>query len=375
MAASNDYSCTEPEESVLVDSKLNILSRQVAHVPIRCRRITRKIIEDLATEKYRSCGKGITFQDLQKAFFLTKPQAQRSLKYYHDGRVLFTAGDLNSQGIYLIENTNPQQYFPSCKKADILEDLKKRSRNVQVEPTGSNLYNLSNHSNRANALSNILGNHKAQSFLDVLILLPFAQLHIHRLQLTLFIDREYYQTLTKKAMPINLGKPFEVHIGRRYVNYIFYRNGRVEIAIRSTDTPFKLENDEDVSVLFSFFGQVRDRLIHWVSDVWERKVPGITDWILKACDLNKDVEIDERAQLCLPDIQLKYAGQVFRMYIKSLQDRAVCRVERSLTLGVPLVQALEGIMFPTRAFNGLRDEITQLRQEVASMSTKHVPKL
>jgi hypothetical protein len=346
----------------------------LAHVPPAGRRITKKIIEDLAVEKYRSCGKGITFEDLQRKFYIRKARVQRSLKHFHEEHVLFTAEDLNSQGIYFIRNTNPQQYFPSCIKSDVLENLKKRL-NVQVQPTGSNLYNLSNHSNRANALSNILGNHKAQSFLDVLILLPFAQLHIHRLQLTLFIDREYYQTLTKKAMPMNLGKPFEVHIGRRYVNYIFYRNGRVEIAIRSTDTPFKLENDEDVSVLFSFFGQVRDRLIHWVSDVWERKVPGITDWILKACDLNKDVEIDERAQLCLPDIQLKYAGQVFRMYIKSLQDRAVCRVERSLTLGVPLVQALEGIMFPTRAFNGLRDEITQLRQEVASMSTKHVPKL
>lgn len=188
--------------------------------------------------------------------------------------------------------------------------------------------------------------------------------------MSLFIDKEYYQALAKKAAPINRAKRFEENIGRRHVTYIFSPNGGIEIAIRSSDTPFKLENDEDVSVLFSFFGQVRDRLIHYVSDIWEREVPVILGWILKTCDLNKDIEIDEKAQLYLPDIQLKHAGQVFRMYIKSLHDRSVCRVEKSLTLGGPLVQALDGIISPMKAINDLDKRIDSIETKIDSVLAK-----
>jgi hypothetical protein len=103
-------------------------------------------------------------------------------------------------------------------------------------------------------------------------------------------------------------------------------------------------------------------LIYYVLDIRERGIPLITEWILKECDLNRDVEMDEMCQMYLPNIQLKYAGQVFRMYIKSLHDRSVCRVENSLTIGSPLVQALDGIMQPTRAINDLIEEVRQLKQ-------------
>ena len=147
----------------------------------------------------------------------------------------------------------------------------------------------------------------------------------------------------------------------------------MEIAVRSSNTPFKIEDDDDLAILFSFFGQVRDRLIYFVSDIREREVPQITEWILKECDLNKDVEIDEKCQMYLPDIQLKYTGQVFRMYIKSLHDRAVCRVEKSLNLSVPLIHALDGIVLPMKAINELKEEVRQIRQ-IDSRSTNYIPK-
>jgi hypothetical protein len=304
MAASNDYSYVELRKSVLCHSKSNVPDSKVVHVSTTDLRITRKTVEDLAIEKYRYSGKGITYQDLQDRCSLKKKRAQRSLKHFHMNQVLFTAGDLTSKGIILLQNTNPQQYFPACIKADILEDIKKRSINVQVEPTVSNLSNPnpSKLSNCSNAISNTLGCQKAQNFLDVLIQLPFTQLHIHRLLLTLSIDKEYYQILAKKAAPVNLAKRYEEHVGRRHVTYTFSPNGRVEIAVRSSDTPFKLETDEDEAILFSFFGPIRDRLLYYISDVREREVPLITEWILKGCDLNRDVEIDGNAQLCLPDI-------------------------------------------------------------------------
>jgi hypothetical protein len=57
------------------------------------------------------------------------------------------------------------------------------------------------------------------------------------------------------------------------------------IAVKSSDTPFRLETDEDESVIFSFLGQVRDGLLYHVSgDIRERLTPPIMDWILKQCD-------------------------------------------------------------------------------------------
>ena len=113
----------------------------------------------------------------------------------------------------------------------------------------------------------------------------------------------------------------------------FSPNGTVEIAVKSSDTPFRLETDEDESVIFSFLGQVRDRLLYHVSDLRERHIPPIMDWILKACDLNKDVGIDDTCQLTLPDIQLKHADRVFRLYIKAVQDKAVYKIR-----GIPYIK-------------------------------------
>jgi hypothetical protein len=121
---SNAYPYFESRENVLLDSKLNIRDGEVAHVPTAGRRITRKTIEDLAIEKYRLCGKGITIKEVQERFSIRKAKVQRSLKHFHRNSTLFTARDLDCQGIFL-QNTNPQQYFPSSIKADIIEDLKR----------------------------------------------------------------------------------------------------------------------------------------------------------------------------------------------------------------------------------------------------------
>jgi hypothetical protein len=82
----------------------------------------------------------------------------------------------------------------------------------------------------------------------------------------------------------------------------------------------------------SFCGQVRDRLLYHVSDIKELHIPSIMQWILKPCELNKDVEIQDNCQMTLPAIQLKYAGRIFRLYVKSLHDEALYRSEESLTL-------------------------------------------
>ena len=83
------------------------------------------------------------------------------------------------------------------------------------------------------ALSNNLENQKAQSFLDVLLQLPFEPLYIHKLQLILTIDKQYYKELAQKEGHINRAKRHEENIGKSHVTYTFSPNGTVAIDIRS----------------------------------------------------------------------------------------------------------------------------------------------
>jgi hypothetical protein len=46
------------------------------------------------------------------------------------------------------------------------------------------------------------------------------------------------------------------------------------------------------------------------------------EWVLKACDLNKDIEIDDICQMVLPDIQLKYVNRVHYMIKQFIEQRS-----------------------------------------------------
>jgi hypothetical protein len=90
-------------------------------------------------------------------------------------------------------------------------------------------------------------------------------------------------------------------------------------------------------------GQVRDRLLYLVTDPHERIVPPIIKWVLTGCDINKDVTVTDTLQLSGINIQLKDADRVFRLYIKSLGDKAVCRIEESLKMHSCLIGVLRTI--------------------------------
>jgi hypothetical protein len=88
------------------------------------------------------------------------------------------------------------------------------------------------------------------------------------------------------------------------------------------------------------------------------------NWILKQCDLNKDVEIDNIAQLTFPDIQLKSADRVFRLYVKVIKDKAYCRGEESLTLNQVLPEALDNIRHPYKSIEDKIDALTKRLDKV-----------
>lgn len=67
----------------------------------------------------------------------------------------------------------------------------------------------------------------------------------------------------------------------------------------------------------------------------------IQTWFLVGCDVNKDILVDDMAQLTGINIQLKSALGVFRAYVKRIGDKAVYRVEQSLTPNEPVSSAFD----------------------------------
>jgi hypothetical protein len=295
-------------------------------------------------------------RDLITKFPIKKAQAQRSLKHFHSTDILFTAKDLIREGIHLLRNKSPQEYFAVSMKAEILKNLMKR-KSVPVQATGINLQKDS-----INPLSNAIEHQKAHTFLEVLVALAYTPPCVHKLVLMFRLNTEFFGELKQRERPVNRAKPYEENIGRRHVTYTLSPNGTVEVYVATTDTPFRIERDEDISALFAFLGQVRDRLLYHVSDIKEKYVPALLVWILKQCDLNKDIEINDVAQLTLPDIQLRTADRVFRLYVKIREGKAYFRGEESLTLNQPLPEALDNIRHPYKSLEKKIDYMTKLQE-------------
>jgi hypothetical protein len=328
------------ENNVPVDHQEDVpIATSVRSIRLSHSVITSKDVQALAFKEFKGSKKGITFNDLITKFEISKKRAQRKLKDCHKGGILFTP-----------EKRKPQKFYPTCLRAEVIEYLYKK-KIVPVDPTGVTSY------------SNPLELQKAQTFLEVLLMLPFAPPHIHKILLMLNIDREFYTTLEKKPRDGNLAKVYEEWIGKAFVTYTYNKNGRVEIAVACSNNPFKLETDDDVTIIFYFLGQVKDRMLYHLDDLKERGVPSELRWVLKGCDLNRDVEISDNMQITLPDIQLKYAGHVFRLYVKALGEKAICRGEESLTLNLTLDKAFDKIRNP-----GI-EEVKKELAEIKSMMT------
>lgn len=347
----NNMVAQPASQNVPLDSKQNVPVALLRH--LRRRYILSKEIEDLACEKFNKFKKGITFADLTK-LGLRKRQAQRKLKdCCENGRIRS-----KNKVLFAPEKHKPQQYYPKCFKAEINEYLASK-RNVLVQPTG--VTTCSGH-----PLSNTLRDQRAQNLLQVLLLIPEAPLQFHKIQLQTVIDPEYYEPLPQDLnvkWQKNRGRPHHERMARGDITFIVYPNGRVIVMVACSNKPFKLETDEDESNLFSILGQVRDRLLFYLHDPRERVVPPIMEWRLIECDINRDVEVGDLMQLTAIDIQLKDADRVFRLYIKTLGDKAVYRAEESITVNAPIYEALRSIRNPCEK------EVDELRGMMRNLQT------
>jgi hypothetical protein len=282
-----------------------------------------KEIINFSVNNFDKWKKGTNYSMLEGEFHTSKRKSQRMLKRGVQQRLLFTP-----------KRTNPQLYYPQSRHFEVVKFL----NNVPKETTGT--------TNSKQALTNCLELQRANSFLEVMVNLRKIPLGIHRIQVETFVDKDSYSIIDGTPYKGNLGIMQLERIDNAEVKFVYYRNGKVAIDVACSNRPFKIENDKDVTILCSFFGQVRDWLEAHVRDPKGRIVPQITEWILKQCDFNKDAPITDYAQITLPDIQLSTALQTFRLYVKNLKGNAYYRCESSLQINQFLPEYLSATINP-----------------------------
>jgi hypothetical protein len=194
----------------------------------------------------------------------------------------------------------------------------------------------------------------------VLPLLPQAPVFLHNLHFNIGIDPECYLDLDLPYYDKNNGKHHSENIGMSRVDYVLYPNSTVDIHVRCSNNPFKLETEIDRSRIIAFFGQVRDRLIILLRDERERIVPDIMEWHITECDINRDIKLSHLLHYSAIKIQVKYLDHLFRIYIKSMGKETVSRVEESLH---PKKSAIETI-------NDIFNPMEKVEKQIAALNTK-----
>ena len=88
----------------------------------------------------------------------------------------------------------------------------------------------------------------------VLPLLPQAPIFLHNFHFKIGIDPECYLDLNLPYYDKNNGKLHSENIRTSHVDYILYPNGTVDIHVRCSNNPFRLETEIDRSMIIAFFG-------------------------------------------------------------------------------------------------------------------------
>ena len=311
-------------------------------------------IDNLSIDKYHKSGRGIIHTDLlSSGLAIERRQAQNTLKYFRRNGILFT-----------LKDQRPQRYYSSSIRSEIIKNWLSSEKNTDLllkEPTGVNNIDNKNRkiaigSDTTTAVPSDSDSTTATTNENIIIqtlegyvipLLPLAPLHIHNIHLKTKILADCYVQLDLPNYKRNRGKYHTEVIGSKgQAEFIFYPNGTLEIQVKCSQKPHKLETEEDRSHLLTFFGQLKDRLISLLMDKEEKIVPDIMEWYLAECDINKDIKVSDLLHICGLKIQVKHIDHIFRIYIKSKGSDTICRVEETKHPAKPALEAINELLNP-----------------------------
>jgi hypothetical protein len=304
-------------------------------------------ITDLAVDRFRQTGKGITYKDLMDAGIVVhKRQAQEVLKY-----------QLRIGNLFTIQDKRPQKYYPTKIKSEVVEKVAKR--NTPIQPSGVNSIILPDNFS-ISPLSQCL-HFVAMQTLEgyVMPLLPEAPLFIHNMRFKTKVPPECYNQIKLPYYKRNNGKYHQETVGKTLVGYVIYKSGAVDIHTTCSNNSYKLETEEDRFRIIEFFGQIRAGLINLLYDKHERMVPDVLGWELTECDINKDIKVADLLHLSAIKIQVKHLDHLFRIYIKALGEDTVCRVEEAKQPKVATAEFINNIFNPMERVEKQLHEISE----------------
>jgi len=350
----NDNNLTPQINTPLAFTKNPPLTAIAQHSGGKRRYTAAQAINELAITKFRLNGTGVTYRDIIEAGLAKhKRQAQDTLKYCFQNGTLFT-----------LKDRRPQEYYPTVIKSEVM--TKQLSRNTPIGPTGVNHFSSPHNSKKIESLT-------IQTLEGyVLPLLPSAPLFIHNMHFKLKIPPEYYAELNLTGSIGNNGKRHSEIIGKAHVNYTFYPNGTVNIEVQSSNNPLRLGDEIDRTRLHVFLGQLRDRMITFLIDRHERIVPDILEWDVTECDINKDIKVSDAVHFTGIKIQVKHVDHLFRIYVKSMGEDTVCRVEESQHPNKAAIELINDLFNPAERIEKIlveyRDKTTEIQRAISHIT-------
>ena len=243
--------------------------------------------------------------------------------------------------VITMRNSNPD--LSDCVKQSNQKSYDKiNGRIMPLDPTG-----VSNSVSNSTAFSNnkvntdIVITQTLEGY--VLPLLPTVSLHIHNIHLTcktITGDTAYYLALKLPSYKRNIGKYQILVIDNIPVSYVFYPNGTIDIYTKNSDKPFKLQTEEDRAYVIAFIEKIKGNLPRQVA------VLDIDQWDFTECDINRDVKVSGMLHISSIKVQVKHMDQLFRIYIKRINNETFCRVEETKNLKMPVIDAINHILNP-----------------------------
>jgi hypothetical protein len=217
-----------------------------------------------------------------------------------------------------------------------------------LDPTGVVLVSNNTSSSRNEVNTDIIIKQTLEGY--VLPLLPTVPLHIHNIHLKCQTSGsiDYYSALPLPSYKKNIGKYQILVIDNIPVNYVFYPNGTIDIYTKNSESPFKIQTEEDRAYLIAFIGKIKDNLPSQVV------VLDIDQWEFTECDINRDVRV------FFLKVQVKHMDHLFRVYIKRIGSKTFCRVEETKNLKMPVIEAINHILNPYDRVERQLSEIQRL---------------
>jgi len=130
----------------------------------------------------------------------------------------------------------------------------------------------------------------------------------------------------------------------RRVRYNLYPSGKTEVLISCSKSPFQIQTDQDVTILFGFMHQVQYSLSLNLSDTANSYyVPPVETWRLTELDVNKDIPCETSAMHIQPKLELKMLDTTLRLYVKLVGGESVLRLEEMRSFNESFYSAMASL--------------------------------